>query len=548
MESNKLKIYIVDIEENTINRLEELFYNNPNLGIKVIGYSHNYNNCINDLGRARNADVFLVSAYLPDTMGTELIGPIKKINPNAKVLIMLQKNTRNLAEVSMAKGADGYIQKPFKARQLIDKVQELAGFDPSNQEDEFTEYQRVEDEKTNSLDAFGESANNEKSYIDEEDDLTQPNNEPVEEPRFKTPREFKIEYNSTPEPETGYELEYENEYETKYEEQPIAPSFQEDATTTQQSRRALFDVYSENPTAPSIYEEKEDVFEGEKPNIVCTFSSAGSNGKTTMLVNSAIAIQKYSEYKPKICIIDFNLLYPSVLYKFHQDDLILCKKTIFDLCEDINSLDENLINQALVTHEPTGIKILETPSDVVRDFSRINPDTIQQLISHLREMFDLILIDTSSNIREDSTSFPLTVADKGIVLLEPDLANLLHTRKLMSMIKMFENNLPEKIIPKLQFVLNKENPKAIIHVDTIKKTLYNTDIYMTIPEDNNITHLSNNGQFAIDSNSQSVRSIKELARSIYPFDHQLFLDKNAKFARSEKKKSNSLFSSLFKKK
>lgn len=491
----------MDIEETTIDRLEELFYNNPHLGVKIIGYAYNYNNCINDFSRAKDADVFLVSAYLPDTMGTELIGQIKKINPKTKVIVMLQKNTRNLAEISKDKGADDFIQKPFKARQLIEKLHDITGYEMQESTTEETE----EPMETDFHAMYQEST---PTTQRETFDIPFSFDTPSEEPKISLNKE------------------------------PLT----EETETDTQARRALFDVYSDNPLTSNIYTEEED-FKGERPNVVCVFASTGSNGKTTMLVNTAIAIHKYSQYKPRICIVDFNLLFPSILYKFHQDDLILCKKNIYDLFDDINSLNENLINSALVTHEPTGIKILETPSDVVRDISRVNPESIQVLLTHLREMFDLILIDTSSNIRDDATSFPLTIADKGIILLEPDLANLLHTRKLLTLLKMFEANLSEKIIPKLQFILNKENPKAVIHVDTIKRTLFNADVQLTIPEDVNITHLSNNGQFVVESNSPSVRSIKELARTIYPFNEE-FISLQAK----QKNKEGSFLSSLFKKK
>jgi septum formation inhibitor-activating ATPase MinD/FixJ family two-component response regulator len=522
MEGTKLKVYIVDIEETTISRLEELFYNNPDFGIKVIGYSHNYNACINDFNRARNADLFLISAYLPDTMGTELISPIKKLNPNAKILITLQKNTRNLAEASLSKGANDYIQKPFKARQLIDKMIEVTGFSPGDPQDDGYDHNKSYDQPNLTENRLDKSSNSyDDIYLNQ--DISSLNKEP------------------------SLNLSADNEVGEIYQHSDKVNTYTDDFTNNQQSRRALFDVYSENPITPSTRNETVLPHDGEKPNIVCSFSSAGSNGKTTMLVNAAVTIHKHSEYNPKICIVDFNLLFPSVLYKFHQDDLILCKRNIFDLCEDINNLDENLINQALVTHEPTGIKILDTPSDIVRDLSRVNPDTIQQLIAHLRDMFDLVLIDTSSNIRDDASSFPLTVADKGIVLLEPDLGNLLHTRKLISMFKMFENNLPERIIPKLEFILNKENPKAIIHVDTIKKTLFNTDVNITIPEDNTITHLSNNGQFVIEHNSPATRSIKELARTIYPFDKNNPLDGNSPHSKNNKKGLGFL-SSIFRKK
>lgn len=482
MVNKKINLYIVDIEESIINRLEELFYKNPHLGIKVIGYSHNYNSCVNDFSRARDAHVFLINAFLPDTMGVELIAPIKKVNPNAKVIICLQKNTRNLAQPSKEKGADVVIQKPFKAKQLIETIHSLVDFVPTTEE------------------------------FEEELSYQQPTNDIPS---------FHVELNKPSIPDESNQQKNSN-------------------VNSHLNKRALFDVYSENPTASKLYKDDEDL-RGDKPNVVCVFTSPGSNGKTTMLVNTAIAIHRFSEYKPKICIVDFNLLFPSVLYKFHQDDLILCKKNIYDICEDLNHIDEKLINQALVTHEPTGIKILDTPSESIRDWSKINRESIQILITQLREMFDLVLIDTSTNIRDDATSYPITIADKGIVLLEPDLANLLHTRKFMSMMNILETNLNENIMSKLQFVLNKESSKNIIHVDTIKKTLFNTDVRMTIPEDPTIITQGNKGEFIIDSQSIAVRNIKELARLIYPFEKELYVSKKTT-------QKNGFMSSIFKKK
>lgn len=498
---NKIKLYIVDIEDSIIDRLEELFYNNPNLGIKVIGSSHNYNSCLNDLSRARDADVFLISAYLPDTMGYELIEPIKKVAPESKILMTLSNNTRNLDDVCKTKGANEVILKPFKANSLIDNIEKLVHGEDN---DDYEEEKEMEtSNKSFKIDNYSKSSN------DNDEESINDANEPIQNEMNDDEL-----FNST-----------------------------DDEVDSNPNKRALFDVYSDNPITSSIYNDEEE-FEGEKPNVVCVFSSTSSAGKTTMLVNTALAIKKFSDYDPKICIVDFNLLFPSVLYKFHHDDLILCKKNIYDVCEDINSLSEKLIEQALVTHEPTGVKILDTPSDVIRDLSRINSETIEQLIAQLREMFDLVLIDTSSNIRDDSSSFPLTIADKGLVFLEPDMSSLLHTRKFISMMRIFEKNLDEDILSKVHFILNKENPKTFIHTDTIKKTLFNTNVRITIPEDTNITDFSNNGRFIVDTTSPTVRHVKELSRLIYPFDRELSIDRN----KNKNNKNSGLLGNLFNKK
>jgi septum formation inhibitor-activating ATPase MinD/DNA-binding NarL/FixJ family response regulator len=464
---SKIKLYIVDFEESTIDRLNELFYDKPQLGIKVVGYCHSYVSFFNDIDQAKTADVLLVSAYLTDTLGVELVPHIKKMIPNAKVIVSLGTNTRTLGEPAREKGADEIIQKPFKAKELIEKIESLV----------------------------------DRSFLSGEDSES---NTLLKEPQF-------------------------DEEVNNYNQAKNTGLFAKTPTP----RRSLLDDSFQLSAQHNKLKQKEEDFI-EVPNVLAVFYSTGSAGKTTMITNIAMAIAKNSEFKPKICIVDLNLLFPSILYQFHQGDLIMGRKNIYDICDDISSLDEALIEQALVTHEPTGIKILETPSESISNFGRVTPEVIDSLFGRLRHMFDLVLVDTSSNIRDDTTSYPITVSDKTIVLLEPDMANMLHTRKFIRMMEMIENspNIAQKIIPKLNFVLNKENSSGTgIDAETIRKTLFNHPIRVQIPFDTNVTLFGNNGQFIGDaSNSLTVKAILDLARLVYPFEKEFVLDRGKKIS------------------
>lgn len=380
-------------------------------------------------------------------MGYDLIPNIKKANPNAKVIVTVTKETRNLAEISKQKGADEVIQKQSKVKVLLDTIEELVGSDVMDQARQSDFAPRTE-------------------------------------------RIFRPE-----------------EEESLAEPAPV--------------KRTLFESFT---TDMSTFTPSEDDSNVDKPKRVVVFYSTGAAGKTTLITNIATTIHKHSELKPKICIVDFNLLFPSIAMKFHTDDLIMCKRSVYDICEDINDMDEELINQALITHEPTGIKILNTPSDMIRGSHRITADSIDHLLMNLREMFDLVLIETSNNIKEDTTIYPITVADKNMILLEPDVSCLLHTRKFISMIKEIENNTNEKITTKFNYILNKSNPKTGVHVEDVKKTLFNADIKVEIPEDANITYFANNGEFATNNTTISNRAIMELSNLVYPIKEDLNLD------------------------
>lgn len=461
--NQSIKLYVVDIEESLINRLRELFYNNS-LGIDVIGYSHNFISCVNDMDVVKNADVLLISAFLPDQMGYDLIARIKKYNPNAKVIISVDKNTRNLAEFSREKGANDIIKKPFKIRALIETIYKLM-----NEHSE------------------------EKDHADEEDP-----------------------FNFHP---SHTDAEEENDAKPK---------------------RKIFENFEPNDLYSNLMDERED---SEKPQSVVVFYSTGSTGKSTLLVNVAAAISKKSEFKPKICILELNYLFPSIIYKFHQDDLLPGRKNLYDLCEIGGDFDDDFFKQALITHEPTGIKIVHTPMDSSRDPNSLNAENLGHVLTRLKSEFDLILIETGIDLKQDATLFPISIADKTIVLLEPDYASLLHTVSFKTMMEDFEDH-STNFSSKLNFVLNKANERKGISAEALRKQA-GINVKVEISDEESIALLTNNGQFFYETPSKASESLLELANIVYPFHSELSLTDN--FSDSESKKGG-LFSSFFKKK
>jgi len=534
--SNKIKLYIVDIEEKTVSHLEELLYDNPQLGIKLIGNSHNFTSCVNDLSRAKEADVYLISAFLPDQMGIYLIEKLKKVNPNGKVIIMVSSATQNQADAAKEKGADEVILKPFLATTLIDAIYRLVPQEETTEEEEddfykgfdandYTSNSTLSTDDHNPDDDIYESVDDD--FLNDEyrtllDDPTDSDKNPLlrtlETPQRTKPTPNKKVISPSSEP-SEVESEY-DEYQRKLEEQ--------EHREKESAKRALFDLYAENPMNQKMYKSDED-FDEQKPNSLVVVSSVSGAGKTTLLTNVAVAIQKYSQYKPRICIVDFNLEFPSVFYKFDEEEMIRPRRNVFDIVEDKEILDEELVKQALATHEPTGIKVLYTPPDAIRDISIIDRNVISPLFEILRSMFDLVLVDTSSNLRSDSSSFPLTLSDKNIVLMEPDISLLLHTRKFISMLETVGTAIDEDITKKNVYVLNKDNSsKTGVHVDTAKGIIHNNPVRLVIPFDSTITKLANSCNFVAYSDSAPIsREIKELARIVYPLEKGLSLSQKA---------------------
>jgi MinD-like ATPase involved in chromosome partitioning or flagellar assembly/DNA-binding NarL/FixJ family response regulator len=491
--NNKIKLYIVDYEEQEINHIEELFYKMPHLGVSLIGYSHNYNHCLSNVAVARKADVFIISAHLPDQMGYDLIPEIKRVNPSVKIIVKVDKNTRNLVESVLEKGADETIFKPYSMKKLLEKISIVTGVDVEEEADSQQYEEEVKKPNRQTIQVEYSSITEDSKPVHEENEV--PEYEDVT---------GRVQYKDLNQGQNDYQEDY-------YQ-------YEEHKKVTQKPKRALFDAYSKNPITEALSSPEENVYI-DKPKVVCTFTSAGGTGKTALIANVAAAIHKYAANKPRICIVDFNLLFPSIIFKFHLEDIIECKRDIYDLSEDVNHLDEELIRQSIKIHYPTGINILNTPFDPesIHKSGMVTVDAIEQIIVHLKEMFDVILIDTSTNIKDDTTIFSVQMADKGVLVFEPDLANLMNTKKYMHILEEFEKTLDEALLSKMIMTLNKENPKSSVRMDTIKTLLLGKTVDIRIPEDIEFTHLSNSGRFVINENTVSAGAVIELAKAIYPF-------------------------------
>jgi CheY-like chemotaxis protein len=80
-----------------------------------------------DIYRLRQAEIDLVimDMIMPGMGGSETFDRLKQTNPNAKVLLSSGYSINGQASKIMARGCDGFIQKPFNINQLSNKLREI---------------------------------------------------------------------------------------------------------------------------------------------------------------------------------------------------------------------------------------------------------------------------------------------------------------------------------------------------------------------------------------------------------------------------------------
>lgn len=484
MNNKRIKLYIVDQNSNVIDKVEGIFFEKTELGIDVIGSSTKVADFSID-PNIKKADIFLLSANLPDGTGIKLID-ILKSNPECAtkpIIFTIDKQTRNVAPQAQAKGVNEIFQKPLQFTQLIDSIYALTKDalvqEPEEQpEDDFFSDWNPSQQNDNvapksEIDFFDELNNQSSDFMNNFYGPSSP--EPIQEPSFNE----------------------EHHSETIFQKIDNNPLLNTQERTIQTSHQA-----------PPI-------------KTVISFNSVSSTGKTSLLVNTAYAIKKYSQGNPSVCIVDLNLLFPCAAFHFSRHEIIPAKKDIYDLCADLNYLNEDLLREALHYHNPSGIHILNTPSEpeFLHQVSSIKADQIERLIVHLRDIFDVILIDTSTVVTDDLVLSPLQLSDKNIIVLEPNYLNVMNVNKFFYVLEKLEDSLKEDVISKTHIILNRESKDKSIHSDTTRNFLKNKEFIVTVPEDPTFLEYSNKGKFVVDSpDSIASKPIIDLANFLYSID------------------------------
>ena len=115
-------ILFVDDEEMIIKTGKELL---ETLGYEVLIAKSGKE--VIEIYRAKNEqiDMVILDTVMPDIGGREIYHMLKKINPDIKVLLSSGYSINDEVEEMLARGCDGFIQKPFFLKELARKIREI---------------------------------------------------------------------------------------------------------------------------------------------------------------------------------------------------------------------------------------------------------------------------------------------------------------------------------------------------------------------------------------------------------------------------------------
>ncbi len=124
-----------------------------------------------------------------------------------------------------------------------------------------------------------------------------------------------------------------------------------------------------------------------KPRVFSMFSAKGGTGKTTLITNLAASLSKFQN--KKVVVVDLDLQFGDLPVMFNINPTY----TITDLLSYANELDKETLEEYLVTHEETGVKILCPPINP-EEAEYVSEENVEEILQVLTETYEYILVDT----------------------------------------------------------------------------------------------------------------------------------------------------------
>jgi pilus assembly protein CpaE len=218
-------------------------------------------------------------------------------------------------------------------------------------------------------------------------------------------------------------------------------------------------------------------------NVIAVFSPKGGIGCTTVSINIAVALANNGH---KTLLIDGSLQFGDVGVMLN----IKALTSVVDVIERISELDQDLISSVVATHD-SGLKVLLAPprpemAELVKDAE------VRALIRTLRELFDFVIIDTSSSLNDVNLAM-LDVADRIILIARQDLTSLKNVSRFFDLSEDLEYERD-----KVMLVINHGSNKLSITVKDIVDTL-KWPVTAVLPEDDAAYSAADQGRPLVSS-------------------------------------------------
>jgi pilus assembly protein CpaE len=238
--------------------------------------------------------------------------------------------------------------------------------------------------------------------------------------------------------------------------------------------------------------------------ILVVYSPKGGSGCTTIATNLASGLSREGT---KVLLVDADVQFGDVGVFLN----LKSPTTLADLCESVDDLDMELVENVLVTHG-SGLRVLLSPEPEPGNITNpLQADDVKRVIQKIASAYDYIIVDTGNQI--DSLNAGLfDIASKIMVVCLPTLSGVRNVRALLRLLDESEYP-PDKTMLVINRVMQDKNRgnRVTIASELIEKNLKMEKLIEIPNEERVVLHAVNRGVPVIAISKDRSRSpIKEL--------------------------------------
>lgn len=236
--------------------------------------------------------------------------------------------------------------------------------------------------------------------------------------------------------------------------------------------------------------------------VITVYSPKGGAGCTMVAVNLAMTL--HNEETPVI-LVDANLQFGDIAVFLNEQG----KNSVADLASRADELDPEFIEEVLITHTLSGVKVLPSPSRPEYAES-VGGDQFAKVLDYLRRLYAYIIVDTSSNI-DDVTLAAVDTSDLVILLTNQDIPSVKNARLFFDLVDVLKFNRKRVI-----FIMNRYDKRIGIAPDKIGES-FKHEVAGVIPLDERtvIPSINRGRPFILEDKSKPIsRSFLSLAEII----------------------------------
>jgi len=236
--------------------------------------------------------------------------------------------------------------------------------------------------------------------------------------------------------------------------------------------------------------------------IIIVYSPKGGVGCTTLATNLAITLQ--NDETP-VVLVDGNLQFGDVAVMLNERG----KNSVVDLAPSAHELDPDVVEEVLITHAGSGIKILAAPSRP-EDAENVSGEAFANILEYLRRLYSYIVVDTSSTLT-DVVLGAIDASDVIILLATQDIPAINNARLFLDLTDVLNVDRNQ-----IMFIINRYDKRIAITPEAVGENL-KQEVVIVLPLDERVVVPSvNRGiPFVLNNKSKPIsRAVLELAEHL----------------------------------